>query len=423
MQPAPPQSHYNFAPPGNYGTARYAPTPTGAYQYNRPAFPSYSGPSGLRGMAPIQQLNEQPQFRTGPVRRPPPHYAQSAYSAPSHPPAYGQAHVMYQPPPPPPPPGGFSAPYRAPAHVGHRMVVQEPRPAKRPRAEYFCESCTKGFDCEEDYDIHIAEDHVTCTHPGCGFSGREEVVRAHKVRHTVNADSPEEIDAWIAMRRHKFPRRAGALPHADEPVAVSKLEKFIRGSIRQSRIEARQRRQERDTKQACIHWERTGKCKFGDSCSFAHEKQGVCTFFVNHGRCRHGDNCKYKHVRANSRELAEMRNPHGGLLKKLLSVETTKYENTMLQILRHAVNNDFYQGGVRAAADAVEDAEGDFESDCSSFDDSDHEDLEFPQLVQAFQPAVVPAVTHQLPQQFQPAVVGNEPSPPHSPSSPISNCS
>jgi hypothetical protein len=162
-------------------------------------------------------------------------------------------------------------------------------------------------------------------------------VRAHKVRHTVNTDSAEEIEAWIAMRRHKFPRKEKPCLE-EQPKTVSKLEKFIRGSLRQARLEARKRRLERDQKQPCIHWERMGKCKFGDSCGFAHAKQGVCTFYVNHGRCRHGDACKYKHVRPNSREIEELRNPHGGLLKKLLSVETTRFENKMLQLIRYIVN-------------------------------------------------------------------------------------
>ena len=230
----------------------------------------------------------------------------------------------------------------------------QPRQAPKRRFEFFCESCTKGFECEEDYDIHVAEDHVTCPHPGCGFSAREDVVRAHKVKHTVNTESEEEISAWIAMRRFKFPRREADSKPVEEPKTVSKLEQFIRGSIRQSRIEARKRRLEREQKQPCIHWERTGKCKFGDSCSFAHEKQGVCTFFVNHGRCRHGDACKYKHVRAGSGELEELRNPHGGLLKKLLAVEATRFENKILQVLRHMVNNKFYQEGEAPVADEEE---------------------------------------------------------------------
>lgn len=184
---------------------------------------------------------------------------------------------------------------------------------------------------------------MTCPHVGCGFSGREDVVRAHKVKHTVNTDSKEEVDAWVAMRRYKFPRKTGQSPSVEEPKVVSKLERSIRSSIRQAKIDARKQRLAKDQKQPCIHWERTGRCKFGDSCSFGHEKQGVCTFFVNHGRCRHGDSCKYKHVKRNSYELDELRNPHGGLLKKLLSVETSRWEGKILQVLRHAVNNNFYQ--------------------------------------------------------------------------------
>ena len=216
---------------------------------------------------------------------------------------------------------------------------------------------------------------MTCSHPGCGFSAREDVVRAHKVRHSVNTDSQEEVDAWIAMRRFKFPRKPGTAPAAtEEPKVVSKLEKFIRGSIRQAKIEARKRRLEGEQKQPCVHWERQGRCRFGDGCSFAHEKQGVCTFYVNHGRCRHGDACKYKHVKPNSRELDEMRNPHGGLLKRLMSVEINRFENTMLQALRHAVNNGFYQKDGAVGAAVVEPDEADEEELDRLF--SDHDDLD-----------------------------------------------
>jgi len=163
----------------------------------------------------------------------------------------------------------------------------------------------------------------------------------------VNTDSPEEIEAWIAMRRFKFPRRPAeesSTPKLiEEPKTLSKLEKFIRNSMRQSAIEARKRRREKDQKQPCVHWERYGKCNFGDKCNFAHEKTGVCTFYLNHGRCRHGDNCKYKHVRQNSRELEEIRNPRGNLMKRLLGTEMHKFESAMLQCLRHMVNHGFYQ--------------------------------------------------------------------------------
>jgi hypothetical protein len=202
------------------------------------------------------------------------------------------------------------------------------------------------------------------------------VVRAHKVRHSVNTESKEEVDAWIAMRRFKFPRAAGPEPASEEPKTVSKLEKFIRGSIRQARIEARKQRLDREKKQPCVHWERQGRCKFADTCSFAHEKTGVCTFFANHGRCRHGIACKYKHVRVNSKEFEESRQ-HGGLLKKLVGVEMNKFENTMLQILRHAVNNNFYQPVVRGEAAPIsqeeDEEEGIFDepSGDEDFSDSD----------------------------------------------------
>ena len=353
--------------------------------------------SRLRDMAPAHHINQQPQFRTGPVHRnehfesqagprlyqPAQPVFQAAYTSSATAPL-SHGHLFHPPPPPPPPPpGGFSGPYRPPVQRNYgasQQVFQ--RAAKKPRSEFFCETCTKGFDCEEDFDIHIAEDHVTCPHVGCGFSGREDVVRAHKVKHTVNTDSKEEVDAWVAMRRYKFPRKTGASPSVEEPKVVSKLERSIRSSIRQAKIDARKQRLAKDQKQPCIHWERTGKCKFGDTCSFGHEKQGVCTFFVNHGRCRHGDSCKYKHVKRNSYELDELRNPHGGLLKKLLSVETSRWEGKILQVLRHAVNNNFYQkveggeeGPVPGQNEEEEDEVGDSADEVSLFSDEQYDDV------------------------------------------------
>lgn len=323
--------------------------------------------SSLRDLVPAQHVNSQPQFRTGTARR----YDQmrQMYHTDKGFPGSGSIHQGqgYQPPPPPPPPGGFAEPYRVSAPRHYASVPHGvPRAVKRPRSEFYCESCTKGFDCEEDLDIHIAEDHVTCPHPGCGFSGREDVVRAHKLKHSINTDSKEEIDAWVAMRRFKFPRKPGSDPLVEEPKVVSKLERSIRSSIRQAKIDARKQRLAKDQKQPCIHWERTGKCKFGDTCSFGHEKQGVCTFFANHGRCRHGDACKYKHVKGSSRDLDELRNPHGGLLKKLLSVETSRWEGKILQVLRHAVNHNFYQDVRDSTNDRSEEEEKSHSEDSMS---------------------------------------------------------
>ena len=214
---------------------------------------------------------------------------------------------------------------------------------------------------------------MTCSHPGCGFSAREEVVRAHKLKHSVNMDSPEEIEAWLAMRRSKFPRKNALEKSTDTPpIALSKLEKFIRNSMRQSAIEARKKRREREQKQPCVHWERAGRCSYGDKCSFAHEKSGICTFFLNHGRCRHGDGCKYKHVRTGSRELEEIRDPRGNLLKKLMSPEIHKFQSTMLQCLRHMVNNKFYQEEIVVEPEPL--IEPEFYDDDDLSEDEDYDD-------------------------------------------------
>ena len=362
--PPPPAQYYSTPNPSVYhNVAR--PGPTGQFVPQHAQFNHHQAGSSLRNVAPVHHVYSQPSFRVGPASSfAPPHAGLQTVHHYQPPIGFPQSHAMSY----------GSTPYglqQRQQPIRPRQVAQDRPAAKRPRFAFFCETCTKGFECEEDFDIHVAEDHVTCTHPGCGFSAREDVVRAHKVKHAVNTESEEEISAWIAMRRFKFPRKESSATPAEEPKTISKLEQFIRGSLRQARIDARKQRMEREQKQPCIHWERTGKCKFGDSCSFAHEKQGLCTFFVNHGRCRHGDACKYKHVRASSGELEELRNPHGGLLKKLLAVETTRHENKILQVLRHIVNNNFY--ATESPENVVEEVV-DEEEEYVSEDDEEEED-------------------------------------------------
>lgn len=245
------------------------------------------------------------------------------------------------------------------------MRTNVPRPS---RAAFFCTPCSKPFDCEEELEIHIAETHVLCTHPGCTFSGREDLVRAHKVKHAIGEESPEEVAAWIAMRRHRFPKKRVLADDAVKAPVMGKLEKHLRASMRAAQRSARAEREARSTQAPCIHWERSGKCKFGDGCGFAHAKTGVCSFFLNHGKCRHGDTCKYSHVRRSSKELAELRDPHGQLLKKLLSPEMTQWENAVLQVIRHAVNSGFFTQEVslvdepdeRSDHDDHDDEDGDY---------------------------------------------------------------
>jgi hypothetical protein len=80
--------------------------------------------------------------------------------------------------------------------------------------------------------------------------------------------------------------------------------------------------------------------------------------------------------------LDELRNPHGGLLKKLLSVETSRWEGKILQVLRHAVNNNFYQKvegeeevQVPGRKEEDEDEVGDSADEVSLFSDEQYDDV------------------------------------------------
>lgn len=116
-------------------------------------------------------------------------------------------------------------------------------------SRWFCQVCNKDLKRQDRYEKHVEEDHVKCPEPDCKFSGPEHVLAVHKLKHVKAADgmnvtdSPEEVNAWINMRKHSFPskgnvkkkaeheekrRQSGALP--DEPPKVSMLEKLLRGT-------------------------------------------------------------------------------------------------------------------------------------------------------------------------------------------------
>ena len=50
----------------------------------------------------------------------------------------------------------------------------------------------------------------------------------------------------------------------------------------------------KDTQRRCFRFAKTGECKFGDECRFAHIAGGVCEQFKN-GTCKFGDKCWYSH--------------------------------------------------------------------------------------------------------------------------------
>jgi len=117
-------------------------------------------------------------------------------------------------------------------------------------SEWFCQVCNKDLKTHEKYSRHVEEDHIPCSEPGCTFSGPEFAMEAHKLKHIRGPDgsaileSPEELKAWIAVRKANFPSRGnlkrklekeerrmqcGALLEDDAP-KVSMLEKVLRST-------------------------------------------------------------------------------------------------------------------------------------------------------------------------------------------------
>merc|ERR1711953_1441055 len=80
-------------------------------------------------------------------------------------------------------------------------------------SEWFCQVCNKDLKNHERYCKHIEEDHIPCSEPGCTFSGPEYAMEVHKLKHvrgddgTAILESPEELKAWIAVRKSNFPSK------------------------------------------------------------------------------------------------------------------------------------------------------------------------------------------------------------------------
>lgn len=100
------------------------------------------------------------------------------------------------------------------------MVRSRPKQMK-PLSEWFCHVCNKDCKQEEKYKEHVEETHVQCPEPGCTYSAPAFVLHLHALKHVKTADgqsvcdSPEELAAWVALRKSNFPSRAN-LQRKDE---------------------------------------------------------------------------------------------------------------------------------------------------------------------------------------------------------------
>mmetsp|Transcript_36836 Transcript_36836/g.49814 ORF Transcript_36836/g.49814 Transcript_36836/m.49814 type:complete len:345 (-) Transcript_36836:77-1111(-) len=112
-------------------------------------------------------------------------------------------------------------------------------------AVLFCEPCDKEFNNAKALAAHL-KTHVTCAHPGCEFVGSKKVVSVHnELSHgrfagtgyrviqvevgnkmqdfnVLMGTCPEEVEAWRAERRKRWPTAANLLAKQKEDAQLKK---------------------------------------------------------------------------------------------------------------------------------------------------------------------------------------------------------
>jgi hypothetical protein len=210
------QQHQNSPPPPPppYAYQQTAPHATGfnnSYQQQSSAYPVNS--SSLYGV-PVVNHQTQYQYTAWP-QAPNNHYAQHQY------------YPIGQPPPPPPP--TLHSPVSTIQQPQHGVTEAK---NKNDTAEYKCDVCSVNFDSLKAFQSHTSS-HIECSHPDCTFTASKKVVSAHySSKHgkysgrglkTVAIQTPglkklqkfkicvgshpDDIEAWIAERKKRFPTR------------------------------------------------------------------------------------------------------------------------------------------------------------------------------------------------------------------------
>ncbi|XP_074657847.1 FMR1-interacting protein NUFIP1-like [Tubulanus polymorphus] len=142
--------------------------------------------------------------------------------------------------PPPVPPSGYRPPYEyGPRHRGprpsgfygrsrggnhrggnRRGAGNPPGQKKAPDstttedADYFCETCDRGFKQEDKYKEHC-DQHVKCSIDGCMYTAAPKLVKLHHqwqhktgfAKKIWKLESAEDIEKWRAERRKNYPTK------------------------------------------------------------------------------------------------------------------------------------------------------------------------------------------------------------------------
>ena len=153
----------------------------------------------------------------------------------------------------------------------------KPKVGKKNEVAAHCISCEMSFSTMQDYAFHMSG-HDQCSL--CDYVAHRTLVKKHMesshghadkvpTDKIINGDSPEEIEAWIAERKKRFPTREKILAAEAEVVPqepVKEVEGGEEGEIEVSTLSLKRKRELR----VCKFFSKKGFCKRGDECTFLH---------------------------------------------------------------------------------------------------------------------------------------------------------
>jgi hypothetical protein len=279
--------------------------------------------------------------------------------------------------------------------------------SQTPSQEWKCKACNLALDSKKALDNHTAS-HTKCT--ACGFTAAPKVVKAHyesvhgrfssagfksisvavpgcqvqRFRICVG-NRPEDIQAWIAERKRRFPRtssrsnRSQASENTAASTSTSSKKKEENGlstlldgygsSSSSSAGEAKEddkkvvgnaiqddvyQIEEGRNKQQHASGEEKSELQINSASASnptakpdARYRTRPCKFFMRNGTCRNGDNCNFSHekpTQAPKEERSTKRrktNSNPTFLEKLLRNDVRREHTLALQLLDYIVETDF----------------------------------------------------------------------------------
>ncbi|CCI47958.1 unnamed protein product [Albugo candida] len=290
-----------------------------------------------------------------------------------------------------------------PTHAYPRQTLNERNMSSvgHPNVPSRCLACQKSFDLESQFRAHL-KTHVKCEATDCEFEACKRVVVAHyQTTHgqysgeglkdieiegqtftVLVGYSEEDIAAWRAERRKRWPSKAsreikpfevkntGSSVHDTKEMEDGQIEDESTGHdnaqvtspIVNETVKSSDICEKQNKTKLCRKFCKN-QCRFGDSCRYSHNRGNfLCRSVALKRPCRNGDACLFSHDEAlgqanrDHKEMEGIERPHKrckkdniktqktpkSLLHRLLQNEMDRDCHKALQVIRYIVENDFF---------------------------------------------------------------------------------